>query len=222
MQIQKQIFFIWLGDNKPNYVDFAIKAFQNVNPNFKIDLIRYTLSEIDNWENSNDFILRKTIKKILSKKIHINQHIPLENKYIIQHICDVYRFEILQYYGGIYLDCDTFPIKPFDDKLLEMENFNVKRQSDNQKTWWLDSFFCGQSDPKYYLRLDRDKINHLDGYYNSFEKDPKFIELKKKFFNCTLSYGEYFGDPNCYINHYHEYRWNLNNYKVEICNLEFL
>ena len=33
------------------------------------------------------------------------------------------RFYLLDKYGGIYLDCDTFPVKPFDDLLLQNEFF---------------------------------------------------------------------------------------------------
>ena len=34
-------------------------------------------------------------------------------------LADIYRLEILNEFGGIYLDCDTYPLKKFDDKLLE-------------------------------------------------------------------------------------------------------
>lgn len=36
---------------------------------------------------------------------------------------DALRFYLLDTYGGIYLDCDTFPVKPFDDRLLNMDYF---------------------------------------------------------------------------------------------------
>jgi hypothetical protein len=39
--------------------------------------------------------------------------------------------EIINTYGGIYLDLDTFPLKPFDDKLLQKEFFTVRRHYDN-------------------------------------------------------------------------------------------
>ena len=221
--IQKQLFFIWIGDSKPNYVDFAIQTYKEVNPDFKIDLIRYTVSEIENWEYSNDFILRKTIKKLLNNEIHVNPNIPMnDNKYFIQHICDVYRFELLQYYGGIYLDCDTFPVKPFDEELLSKENFNVRRSlinKDGKKVTFFDSFFCGQSDPKYYLRLDRDKINHLEPEYNTLDDDKKYLELRDKFFNCVLQYGENFGGNDKYVDHYHDYRWKLDDCKLDSVNI---
>ena len=34
--IQKKLHFIWLGDNIPNYVNFAIENFRNVNKDFEI------------------------------------------------------------------------------------------------------------------------------------------------------------------------------------------
>lgn len=33
----------------------------------------------------------------------------------ITAISDAFRFYLLNKYGGIYLDLDTFPVKPFDD-----------------------------------------------------------------------------------------------------------
>jgi mannosyltransferase OCH1-like enzyme len=36
---------------------------------------------------------------------------------------DVLKFYLLDKYGGIFLDCDTFPVKPFDDILLQNEFF---------------------------------------------------------------------------------------------------
>ena len=41
--IPKQLFFIWLGDNKPKYVDFAVKTFKDVNPDFKVDLMEWKI-----------------------------------------------------------------------------------------------------------------------------------------------------------------------------------
>ena len=32
--------------------------------------------------------------------------------------CDILRLELLNLHGGLYVDCDTYPIKPFDDALL--------------------------------------------------------------------------------------------------------
>jgi len=38
---------------------------------------------------------------------------------------------LINTYGGIYVDCDTYPIKPFDEKLLAMENFCVYDKIEN-------------------------------------------------------------------------------------------
>jgi len=51
-------------------------------------------------------------------------------------------------FGGIYVDCDTFPMKPFDDALLQMQQFTVARHYDNDaklinKNIGIDNYFFG-------------------------------------------------------------------------------
>ena len=112
--IPKQIFFIWLGDNKPNYVDFAVKTFREVNPSFKIDLIEWKIYDI---ENPKDPLLVESI----DSAIKLNR----KDRKFIQSVANIYRYTLLRKYGGIYLDCDTFPVRPFDDKLLDHTSFDV-------------------------------------------------------------------------------------------------
>ena len=47
-----------------------------------------------------------------------------ENKLnFLQILSDIYRFELIRENGGIYVDCDTVPIAPFDDSYLEDNGF---------------------------------------------------------------------------------------------------
>ena len=62
---------------------------------------------------------------------------PINNN-IYWEVCliDVFRQLLMADYGGIYVDTDTFPIKPFDDYILECPfncctNYNI------------DGFFMG-------------------------------------------------------------------------------
>ena len=42
-----------------------------------------------------------------------------EHRTFCQAVANIFRFILLEEKGGIYVDCDTLPIKPFDDALLE-------------------------------------------------------------------------------------------------------
>lgn len=53
------------------------------------------------------------------------EHINYSNTPFIQLFCDVLRLELLNVYGGIYVDCDTFPLKPFDDIMFNHKKFLV-------------------------------------------------------------------------------------------------
>ena len=159
--IPKQLFFIWIGKEVPIFVNYCIDAFRNQNQNFCIDLIHYTNDDIVNCQDSVINYVKNLIfksKKGIRNKYYeyINHRIASKFNFI-QILSDVIRFEYLYYYGGIYLDCDTFPVRPFDDKLLSLTNFaqNVlcfKRKDFKPKTLNDDTF---------------------EGYDDGFIKNPK-------------------------------------------------
>ena len=136
--IPKILHFIYIGKNKPKYVDFAVKSFQKINPNFEI---RYTYEP--NIDNANNPQIRQICdlydNKIFNKNIDMsnidtdiikifNEEFSSkswsykalflrQNKLIsVNH---VYRVFSIYKYGGIYLDNDMFPIKPFDNDILK-------------------------------------------------------------------------------------------------------
>ena len=46
----------------------------------------------------------------------------------------------------------------------------------------------------------------------------QFYRLRKKFFDCSLTIGEHFGDPKtCYIDHYNDLRWKPSDCRVPLC-----
>jgi hypothetical protein len=119
-------------------------------------------------------------------------------------------------YGGIYLDCDTFPVRPFDDALLNHTEFDVTISWGWNQFITRDVFFLGKCNKKY---LETHPKNHVFLYPHT--ETMKFFELRDKFFNCTLKYGEYYGDPKYYyINHYHDFTWNPKNLKTPLCKFD--
>lgn len=126
--IPKQLFFIWFGDEIPKFVNFSINSFREMNPDFKVDLIYYTINDIMNCQDSVINYCKNLIfktKRGFKCKYYDYINIRLKSQFnFIQILSDIIRFELLYYYGGIYLDCDTFPVKPFDNDLLKNTNFS--------------------------------------------------------------------------------------------------
>lgn len=202
--IPKNVFFIWLGDNKPNYVDFAVKTFRDVNPTYNVELIEWKISDI---EEPKDLLLKEAV----NDAIELNR----KDRKFVQSVANIYRYTLLRKYGGIYLDCDTFPIKPFDDKLLSFSEFDVTTSWGCDQFIVRDVFFIGACSLDELRKIKKNKTflyPHGDGTGEEYQK------LKTKFFNCELKYGEFFGnyDKN-YINHYHDFTWNHKNCRTPLC-----
>ena len=214
--IPKQIFFVWIGNNQPKYVNFAINAFKEINSDFKIDLIKYSLEDINNYEKLNDQILKDTIYSIIKKRIIYNYGIPFDNRHLIQHICDSYRNFLIEKYGGIYLDCDTFPVKPFDNEILSKDKicYDVCL---NPKRCIRDSSFFGSVKGFFFKKCFKDYNSIGKIYPYKFKKNSLWKKLKQKFLNCELKYPESYL-KNFYFDHYYtsSYRHNFILEKVNL------
>lgn len=109
-------------------------------------------------------------------------------------------------FGGIYLDCDTFPRKPFDEGLLNCDFFIVKR-SENGGTF-RDNFFMGKS-------LGGESIINpyeVDATEISYEygKKTELLMKKQKFFDLNLKYEK---QNDGYVYHFENGAWKHGIYK---------
>ena len=147
--IPKQLFFIWLGNTPPSYCQFAINAFKDVNPDFKVDFLYWSIEDI---EDPKDEILKSSVEDA----IKLNR----KDRKFVQAVTNLYRYKILYRYGGIYLDCDTFPVRPFDDKLLDHTEFDVTISWGQNQFIIRDVFFLGKC-PKTYLEKNPPKYTLL-------------------------------------------------------------
>jgi mannosyltransferase OCH1-like enzyme len=101
--IPKIIHFIWIGDAfKMPYK--CMKTWTDKNPDYKVVLWGNHEIEGSNWKNS------KQLHDMLAKKDYAGA-------------ADVMRYEILYEHGGIYIDADTYCVKPLEDWLLDCESF---------------------------------------------------------------------------------------------------
>ena len=192
--IPKQLFFIWIGKDVPKFAQYSMDMFKQQNPGFCIDMLHYTNQDIISCQDSVINYVKNLIfrtKKGIKNKYYEYINYRLKSKFnFIQILSDVLRFEYLYYYGGIYLDCDTFPVKPFDDNLLNLNNFaqNIlcfKRKDFNPKSLNDDTF------EGYDLNFVKNPKNYLCYIY----QDIYFVGSTKEYSNKEIFFNH---GVNCY------------------------
>lgn len=218
MQITNIIHLIWLGDILPDYTEYVISAYQEMNPSFEIRLTHRTISQLEKiyrgeYTQKDDDIINLAIQRTL--KIEDDEFIKLQlrlygdNVRFVQVLSDVLRLELLNRYGGIYVDLDTFPVKAFDQELLSNMFFVIKRFNGNG--FFYDNYFMGkQLDNKKLINpynfcgiYGLKTINHYPSNY----KTSKFLINQNKFFKKQLKIGDYSFVKDFYIDHYFDGRW---------------
>lgn len=110
--IPKNIHFIYLTDEKLNCRTFtfsnyiSIKSFRVNHPTFNI-YVHYNRDLVNNvwWSKSKQYATFVKIDDV---------DISLDGAKYIEHKTDILRLKILNKFGGIYVDCDTICVKPFD------------------------------------------------------------------------------------------------------------
>ena len=228
IQIPKNIFFIWIGEKIPAYAKNAIIAFKQVNPAFQIYFkyfkniqqsndaefnfcINCFLDALNKAFNDKTDIIYKKLYTWYSWQLHLmGKFINYDKtkKYTIfditakmyAHITDGYRFYLLYKYGGIYLDCDTFPVKPFDTELLNSGEFRAEH----------DIYFLGSHINNYFLFIKPDNWETNAEKTDIFQTkigDKYSYEDAKLFFSGKLKYNFYDYGKNYYIHHFCNRSW---------------
>lgn len=227
ISIPKNLVFIWIGEHIPEYTKFSIQKFKQVNPDFNV----YVKHVVD-WETTKDKHVQYVKDRIgyrngffgkywncqSSERLRGGNNVDLN---VVRS--DMLRFSVLNDIGGIYLDGDTFPNKPFDDSLLKKNFFVGYETLEHDK--WEDIFFLGM---KPNTISDDDYISDEYGnfgiyqifkspYFNYNKIDtfnvymhPQAKQLKEQFFSTTLNYrmGQFGTDS--YIVHFCKRNWNTN------------
>jgi mannosyltransferase OCH1-like enzyme len=101
--IPKKLHFIWIGDQSKKPVA-CIDTWIKANPDYEVKIWGNDDVQGVNWKNYNK------LHDMLIKKDFAGAS-------------DVMRYEILYEHGGIYVDADTYCIKPLEDWLLDCEAF---------------------------------------------------------------------------------------------------
>ena len=217
--IPKRIFFIWLG-NKPEYADFCINSFKKVNPEFDFRFINYTIEQLENINNCTvceyDEDLINCINYVKNGKDKYSELISEYKKYgrkFVQIIANILRLILINKYGGIYLDCDTFPLKPFDSELLNNEAFCTSTYTTtSQKERKCDCFFLGcktgfyRKDYYFPKRYETHDMNYMENK-EWWKRRELFYKLKLPIIISK--------DSKYYIDHFQDRTWQHN--KTPIC-----
>lgn len=202
MKIPKVLLFNWFGDNIPDFCKYSIDMFHTINPDYEIKVTFLTIQQLEDLYNCKNLSNLDTYELFIRNAI-IDSIDILSKEYLrpfLSGFNDCLRIKQLDTYGGIYLDCDMFPIRPFDDELLSLGWFCMCRQFPNQNHITLENGFCGKN--KDYMG-DKTILSII------YEDQKKTKILQDKFYNCKLKYGEYYGDPKYnYVDHYSKYSWN--------------
>jgi mannosyltransferase OCH1-like enzyme len=105
--IPKIIHRIWVGGPMPDHYRQYGEAWEKLHPGWSFRL--WTDEDFQNGWLQNQDLFDKA-----------EQYVPKDA--VGQFRSDVARYEILYRFGGVYVDCDVEPLKPFDG-LLEAEAF---------------------------------------------------------------------------------------------------
>ena len=207
-RIPKKLFMIWLGDKVPSYARFSAKAFQQVNPDFEFMFIHRTIQDLEDiWIGKlEDKPLKRALDRVL---VNEDPYVKWQREFygykpsFLQLLADIARLEVLNEHGGIYVDCDSFPIARFDDVLLSHRYFCIKRKGGVGMKCFLDNFFLGKSNDGSTIE-DPYSVegSFLVDHTKRCEATPRFYLLKRKFFSGQLKVGEHVLPARCYVDHY--------------------
>lgn len=222
--------FIWFGNTIPDFAYFSMQSFIKNNPTFKINFYCKTLDElkyiettnINSLQNLQDKLLHTTIFEIKNNTGNYIKQI-YRSKYtfkmqFIQVLADVFRLVLLNQYGGIYLDCDTYSIKPFDEYLLNNTCFCVSRHISPTNIIVPDQYMLGKKkDNNYIYEYFSIAKTYLHTSVNWW-KNIDYVQNKYRFFKCKSIN---ITNNNFYIEHFNNNAW-INNkvpsYKISDSN----
>lgn len=213
--IPRVLYFIWFGSELPRWAKYAIEAYRKMNPGFNIKV--YNEIDINNTTNQDIIECWNEINNPGSK-LSTQYYKKFSTQYLSNspyvRFSDSFRFFLLNKYGGIYLDCDTFPIKSFDDELMNNKFFMTKRLGGQT-----DIYFIGSIPGQAYnmFALDEEGNEHGSPEVKHAQMtDAEIYEvlggnfklMRDKFFNCKLQIGEHYNDPDyAYIDHFVKRSW---------------
>ena len=219
MMIPKNIFLIWIGNYIPTYIRRNIQRYAQLNQDFCVQFIHRTLPELDSIKKGHtrcivDKLILKSYNQLKSKKpskygqyIHeLKKNTFVFNVESIVSLSDILRLELLNTFGGIYVDCDVFQLKTFDFSLLQTKRFVVKVHH-TSNFFSSDNFFIGSIPQTKGDYLDMPFLNpyncrHIVQTIDSWRTNIQYILNRKYFYSLEFDKIKPAFDNNFYIEHY--------------------
>lgn len=139
MAIGKTLHFIWFGGPIPPGYQENISRWINLHPDWSFKI----WSEPDfGWLEHQD--------------IFDNAEQYAKGREAFQLRSDIARYEILHKHGGLYVDVDTYPLKPIDPYLKRRKNFAVAED----RTWIGNTYLATEPGSELFrFLLDRLRRN---------------------------------------------------------------
>lgn len=216
--IPKNIFLIWFGDYVPQFVKANVKHYEQLNVGFNVIFIHRTLSELQSIKNGcikhkydemiyNSYIyLTGNSKKYQSCINFLKKYHLAYDKESLISLSDIFRLELLNRIGGIYVDCDVFQIRPFDDYLISQEKFVVKVHH-TDTFFSTDDFFMGSIPNRENNYMEMPFLNPINctkivQTNNKWYTNIQYIKNRKYFYDINFEAICPAFNNNFYIEHY--------------------
>ena len=127
--IPKRLFMMWLGGPAPAYAENAADAFRRAYPDWDVRFLKRDAAALRAVRDGRrllgeDAVLRRAMDVAFvdpgpyagyvehQRRLYGNK---LRNVILLS---DVFRLMLLNEYGGVYVDADSLPGRPFDGGLL--------------------------------------------------------------------------------------------------------
>lgn len=214
--MEGDVWYVWFGSHVPKYAEFSMSAFRAVNPNVRFNMVHRTAEQLEcivrgKADCREDSAIRAAAERILANDPtdgYVRRQIGLygDGVRFAQVLADVARVEMVNEFGGIYLDCDTFPISPFPKWMFEADfvsccrprpggyvkdNYFMARRPDAQRV--VDPYGCPWETMFWHARWEA--------------TSTKFILNRRRFFECSLRPGEFSFSSDIVFDHYQGGSW---------------
>jgi len=130
---------IWLGNAVPGYALESARLFRLKYPKYDFNFIRYSIDKIrkvceDGSKTDIDNALYGACRDAFYSRGFYSEYIKNQKRIYgsrmknVMLLSDLFRLELLNLFGGIYIDVDSVPGAAFDENIMSRNRFCVSRK----------------------------------------------------------------------------------------------
>lgn len=180
------VHYVLLGTNK---AEMSYKTFLSIKATLirmkptEVKLHTYGLVESNHWWN----LVKHRVTLVEYDRYSLKgPHNRPVNEYGLAHQADFLRLAILQREGGIYLDADIYPFKPFTDLLNSPRDIVMGHEGGNR--YGLCNAVIVARAKSEFLRIWRDSYSSFGWTWNYHSvRMPKLLQVQYSDLICPLS-----------------------------------